>query len=247
VQGDDAVHPDRLEQARQIARGHRVARLGLAIFARVAEVGHDRGDARRGGVLQRTDEEQQPAQLVVGALIRAAVERLHDVAVAAAHALQRSGLVLAVLEIALLVRAELGAELRHDALGERPRRIQREQRETAFGHRFGLLSSALPSDSERLRHPCQPVRPQAVPHRAAAILRENRAVLERAARTIDYAGCSCSAATSSRARSAGSPSSISATAWSAASWNGRNTRSAPASSKGSTSATRWAATAIRPP
>jgi len=150
VQGDHAVHPDGLEQARQIARGHRVARLGLAILARVAEVGHDRGDARRGGVLQRTDEKQQPAQLVVGALVRAAVERLHHVAVAAAHALQRSRLVLAVLEIALLVRAELGAELRRDALGERPRRIQRKQRQIALGHRFGLLS--LPS--RRIRSGC---------------------------------------------------------------------------------------------
>ena len=64
-------------------------RLGLLILARVGEVGHDGRHARGAVVLQRGDEHQQPAQLVVRAVGRAAVQAVHHIGIGAARVDQR--------------------------------------------------------------------------------------------------------------------------------------------------------------
>ena len=92
-----------LEQLRHVAQRHRVQRLGLAVLARIGQVGHDGGDARRTVLAQRGHEQQQPAQLVVRAVLRAAVQAAHHVGVVAARVHQRPQLVFAVLEAAVLV------------------------------------------------------------------------------------------------------------------------------------------------
>jgi hypothetical protein len=102
-----AVYADGLEKLGHVPGNHRVPRLGLALLPRVAEIGNDGRDARRVGVAQRTQEEQQPAQLVVDAVRGVAVERFDDVDVAPAHAGERSGSVLAPPRTRALVRHEL--------------------------------------------------------------------------------------------------------------------------------------------
>ena len=70
VEGGDGIGPDGLEKARHIARGYRVVGFGAPVFARVAEIGNEGGHPRGAAVLQRADEEQKPAKLVIGALLR---------------------------------------------------------------------------------------------------------------------------------------------------------------------------------
>src|SRR5205814_1233884 len=82
------------------------------------EVGDDRGDARRGRIAQRAEEEQQSAELVVGARGSVGVERLDHIDVGSAHAFERPRLVLAILEHALLVRREGDAEATRHALAD---------------------------------------------------------------------------------------------------------------------------------
>ncbi len=65
----DRIGTHRFEQRGDITRGDRIARLCLAVLARIRQIRNDRGDARSGGVLQCADEKQQPAQLVVAALL----------------------------------------------------------------------------------------------------------------------------------------------------------------------------------
>lgn len=67
-------------------------------------------------ILQGTDEEQQAAQLVAGALLEIPVERLQHVHVTSAHAGQGVSLVFAVLEGALLVPLERHAQVGGDRL-----------------------------------------------------------------------------------------------------------------------------------
>ena len=82
---------------------------------------------RRGPrVTHRAGEEQQPAQLVVGAGVRAAVQRLHEIHVAPADRGQRADLVLAVLELPLLERRELDAECAGNRRAKLARRLRRE-------------------------------------------------------------------------------------------------------------------------
>ena len=103
---DHAVGADALEHAGDVSGGHRIVRLGAAVFARVTKIRRHRGDARGAGILDCADEEQQPAQLVVGALLRPAVQALYDIDIGAVYRIERTRFVLAVLEFALFMRGE---------------------------------------------------------------------------------------------------------------------------------------------
>ena len=54
------------EQLGDVASDHRILCLRPTIFTRVSEIGHDRGDTPGACVSQRTQEEQQAAEFVVG-------------------------------------------------------------------------------------------------------------------------------------------------------------------------------------
>src|SRR5512134_2923657 len=77
IHRDDAIGADRLEQLGDVARGHRIPQLGLAILASIAEVGDNGGDGSRRCVLAGADEEKQLDQLVVYARLIIAIERLN--------------------------------------------------------------------------------------------------------------------------------------------------------------------------
>jgi hypothetical protein len=115
---------DRLEQTRYIAGGHWVARLGAPILAGVAQIGRDGGDARCPGILQGADEKQQPAELVVGTCGGPTMEAVHHIDVGVANVLQRTCLVLAILEIPLFVHGQRLSESLRNALAEFRRRLQ---------------------------------------------------------------------------------------------------------------------------
>ena len=68
---------------------------------------NDGCDTRRGRVLQRGDEKKKPAQLIVAALSMITIKRLNNENVLAADANQWPRLMLAILELAFLVRAGL--------------------------------------------------------------------------------------------------------------------------------------------
>ena len=68
--------PTAFEQAGNVSGRHRIVGLGAAVLARIAQIGHDGRDPRRAGILERADEEQEPAQLVIGAHGRPAVQAL---------------------------------------------------------------------------------------------------------------------------------------------------------------------------
>ena len=70
----------------------------------------DDGDPCSAVVAQRRGKQQQSGQFVVGAVLRIAVQRMHDRGVAADNRFQRTCLVLAVFEVPLLVLAQLDAE-----------------------------------------------------------------------------------------------------------------------------------------
>ena len=107
---DDGIAADGLEKRRDITRRHRIVRFGAAILPRITEIGRDRGDPGGTGVFRRSDEKQQAAELVVGALVRAAMKAMNYKYVGTADGIERSCLVLAIFEIPLLMRAEGMAE-----------------------------------------------------------------------------------------------------------------------------------------
>ena len=114
IHRNDAVRADRLQQARQITDGHRIARLGAAVLPRVGQVRSDGSDAPGGRVLDGPDEEQQPAQLVVDAALGITLERLNHIDVLVPHPHQRADLDLAVLETPLLMGADRDFEVIRD-------------------------------------------------------------------------------------------------------------------------------------
>ena len=83
VDRHDPVDAGALDQVGDELGRDRRARAGAAILARIAEVGHDRGDAPRHRALERIDQDQQLHQVVVGGKRC----RLQDVDVLAAHVL----------------------------------------------------------------------------------------------------------------------------------------------------------------
>jgi hypothetical protein len=141
VERDDAVRAHRFEQLGDVTRGDGVARLRLAVFARVGEIGHDRADARGRSVFQCAEKEQQAAQLVVHGFVRVAVEGMHDIDIAAAHVHEGARLVLAVFECALFVFAQCDAQLRGNARAELARRTEREQFQVRLVHHEDCLAS----------------------------------------------------------------------------------------------------------
>jgi hypothetical protein len=134
LQGDDAVDADGLEELGDIARGDRIVGFGAAILAGVAEIRRHRGDGVGPGVLEGAAEEEKAAQLVVRALLVIAMQGMDDEDVVALHAQERSRLVLAILEGALLVRRQRHLEARRDQFGEGTASFQPEESEGAMFH-----------------------------------------------------------------------------------------------------------------
>jgi hypothetical protein len=77
--------PTASNSAATIRHRHGVTGLRLPSLPGVAEVGYERIDSPWRGVVERADEEEQPTELVVGALGGVAVQRLNDVHVAPAY------------------------------------------------------------------------------------------------------------------------------------------------------------------
>ncbi len=132
VHRQHAVGAGELEHVGDQARRNRLARLGLAILARVGEERDDGGDPLRGGELRRLHHEEQLHDVLVDGLATG----LDDEDVGAADRLVVAAVGLAVCEVAQLDLAELDAEL----LGDPPREIGVR---AAGEHHQPLLRTAL--------------------------------------------------------------------------------------------------------
>src|ERR1019366_5234245 len=84
LHGHHPIGADCLEEFSYITGVDRIARLRAAVLTGIAEIGNDRSYARRRCVLKGGDEEQQAAELVVGALAPITVEAVNDIDVAIA-------------------------------------------------------------------------------------------------------------------------------------------------------------------
>src|SRR6516225_1372050 len=127
VKGHHHVRSAGLEEPRNVFGRDRVTRLRPPVLAGVAKVRDDSRYPLGAGVFQRPDEEQQTAELVVWALFGIPIQRVNHEHVLPAHLDERTDLMLAVLEPALLMRAEDQLEVLHDALAIFPRALNREQ------------------------------------------------------------------------------------------------------------------------
>lgn len=153
VQADDGVDAGRFDQLRNVARDHRIAGLRLAFLTRIGEIRNDSGDAAGAILPERSSEEEEPDELVVGAFSLLAIEALQHISVRAAHALERPALVLVVLEVALLNARERAIELESYRLGERACFAQcAEQRPPA--------SDAWPTETQSAPRRQRPRRPK---------------------------------------------------------------------------------------
>ena len=68
IHGEHAVGTGGLDHVGDELRRDGVAALGLAILPGIAEIGHDGGDAARGGALAGVDHDEQLHQMVVDGL-----------------------------------------------------------------------------------------------------------------------------------------------------------------------------------
>ena len=66
----------------------------------------DGGQSLGAGIFQRSDEKQQSAELVVGALVRTSMKAMDHVDIGAANGIEWSRLVLAIFKIPLFMGAE---------------------------------------------------------------------------------------------------------------------------------------------
>ena len=144
--------PDGLEELGDIARGDRVVGLGATILAGVAEIRGHRGDGVGPGILEGTAEEEKSAQLVVGALYVIAVQGMDHEDVVAFYTLERSRLVLAVLEGALLVLRQRHFEACGNLFREGTASFQPEESEGAISHVLLLRDRT----NESMRRPMSP-------------------------------------------------------------------------------------------
>ena len=118
VDYNDSIGSDRFEHLRDITRRHRITRLCLTVLARVAKIGNHRRNTSGAGILERSDKEQQATELVRARPALLAMQRINDVDVAIANIDQWTGLVFAVLELALLMGTEFRMEMASDLLAQ---------------------------------------------------------------------------------------------------------------------------------
>lgn len=93
LEGRKVVHIERyhqigahgLEELCQIARRHRIARLGLPALARIGQIENDGNYLRRSVFPARGNEEEQLAKLVIGRPLPITVQRMDDEDVLATH------------------------------------------------------------------------------------------------------------------------------------------------------------------
>ena len=81
----------------------RILKLHLAVLAAITQVRRDSRHLAGTGVLERTTEEQQPAQLVVCAVVRVAIERVKDDDRSTVDRFARPAFVFSVLVVALFM------------------------------------------------------------------------------------------------------------------------------------------------
>jgi hypothetical protein len=142
LQRHNRLGTDGFEQLRDVSRGHWIMRFGAAIFAGVTQIGRHNGHARGASIPERTDEKQEPAQLVIGAFARSSVQALQNIDVSVADDIKRPDLVLAVLEIPLLMCGERLAENTGNGLAELGGRRRSEDPQPLLRHR-SLLRHAF--------------------------------------------------------------------------------------------------------
>ena len=136
LQRDDGVCSNCFEQGCDVTDCHGIIVLRPPVLARVAKIRDDRGDLLSPGILQCTDEEQEPAKLVVRGLDRPPVQTMHDINIASRDSLEWSDLVFAVLEIPLLVDGKHTAERLGDRRAQRIAALQCKQLQPTVGRRL---------------------------------------------------------------------------------------------------------------
>jgi hypothetical protein len=122
------------EQLGEVADGHWIARLRLAILTRIGQIGSNHRNPTRSGVLQASDRKEQSHQLVVDAQAIVRVERSQQVGVLAPHTLERTDLVLPILEVPLLVLGQGDAERLRHTPGKPATAVQPKKCETLATH-----------------------------------------------------------------------------------------------------------------
>lgn len=98
---NDGVASDCLEEFRDVFRRHWVARLRPAVLPRIAKIRGDGGDAFGSGILQRSDEKEQPAELVIDAACGIAMGGVDDIDIMSTDVGKRPNLMLTILEVTL--------------------------------------------------------------------------------------------------------------------------------------------------
>ena len=146
IHRQDTVGAGQLQHVGDEPRGDRLARLRLAVLARVREPRDDRGDPLGRCELRRLDHQQQLHQVLVDRL----AARLHDEQVGAADRLVVAAVGLAVPERVQLDLAELDAELLGDPLARAPGASGRRRPSAASAAR-ARASGPAATGSQRLR------------------------------------------------------------------------------------------------
>jgi hypothetical protein len=118
IKGDHRVGAGGLKYLSQVTRGNRITRLGLAVLTRIGKIRDHRRDALGAALPQCANEEQQPHELVVHALLRPSMQALNHIGVTASHTDKRPPLVLAILKLPLFVRTERYAHIVCNAFAE---------------------------------------------------------------------------------------------------------------------------------
>ena len=126
IDGQQPVHARALQHVRHELRRDRGARRARPpILARVAEVRHHRGDARRRGAPRRVDHHEQLDQVLVHRRTRG----LHDEHIAPAHVLHQLDVHFAVGKPSDVGAAQRRGQVTRDVMGQCLVGIAREQRQ----------------------------------------------------------------------------------------------------------------------
>src|SRR6185437_1352813 len=133
------------EEGGGVARGYRIVGFRAAILTRIAKVGQHGCHALGVMVFQRTDEEEQSAELVVSRTAGVSVKRMDDVSIFAFDRDERAYLAFAIFEGSFFDRRQGKSKSPRDSPGIFFRTGQSEQRKITQGHG---------SDSSRWQTPC---------------------------------------------------------------------------------------------
>jgi hypothetical protein len=94
---------------------------------RIAKVGSDHRHPFGAGILQRADEKNEPAKLVIGALRRPAVKAVNYMNIGAPHRIQRTNLMLPILKLPFFVAIERAPQALCNSAAEIVAALKREK------------------------------------------------------------------------------------------------------------------------